>query len=503
MSSTLVSIIQDADTVKGLFDWVRAALRGVTNEQWTIIGVFASTIIGVWGIAQTYLHHRYNKRKAEDESRKAEEEKRKAAESGAQAENEIQARKATAASDALMEVVRKEFRLYSPSNKKPKAAAAPRVGEEWKLDKRLLSGYVLLNSLPGFSFRNEIREILFGSDIHNDLDERPYLDDIDRFLSGDRQHHIQKRNTFSVAWHPKYEILATAGDGNIPRVWDAASGESKTKRAYWHTSSPGDMLCWADSGELFISGEDVFDGNTGKYLCRSDSQWTNYFRYSNHQYGSLRGFHVDAGRGAHLSSTNNFTPWRPRSEQFVFGEFEKHLILRNGRTGRGEQIIDCGVDSNIIDLAWHPTGRFVALAFAEHNIRIIDIEEAKILANLSVERLVGWSPDGNILIVRGNKSPEQYVLWDALETQERPMPDDLTKEIWFQRFSKNISADGRRYIAMAQDEQERWSTNIYSLETDEKIATLPVTTSAAWSPIDGGLLATCKDSETHVWRLGS
>jgi hypothetical protein len=116
---------------------------------------------------------------------------------------------------------------------------------------------------------------------------------------------------------------------------------------------------------------------------------------------------------------------------------------------------------------------------------------------LSVQYLVGWSPDGKILIARKDKNKDEFVVWDALKIKERPMPEGIRDELWFKRFSKNISADGLRYIQVAHREG-----NIHSLESDELIFTLPKEViSAAWCPLDGGLLATCGGSETHIWRV--
>jgi WD40 repeat protein len=157
----------------------------------------------------------------------------------------------------------------------------------------------------------------------------------------------------------------------------------------------------------------------------------------------------------------------------IFGDNEKNLILRDGRTGAIEKVIDCDVASNITDFAWHPKGRFIAVTFEEHNIRIIDIDEAKIVADLSAQHLLGWNPDGKILAARTGRGKDDFVIWDALEAREKPMPDDMKTEIWFKRFSKNISADGLRYVKYVCDENHNCSTNIYSVASDELVATLP------------------------------
>jgi WD40 repeat protein len=304
----------------------------------------------------------------------------------------------------------------------------------------------------------------------------------------------------SIAWHPTKSLLATAGDGNIPRVWDVETGECLTKRVFWHTGSPAEMLVWSTDGELFLSGIDVVDARTSEYVCDSGLQY--YFRFSAVAYNKLRGHDTSFRGSAYASTTHNFTPWRPHRNQIVFENYEKNLVLRDGRTGEIVQVIDCDVDSQIVDFAWHPKGRFIAVAFEEHNIRIIDLDTLKIIDDLSVRRLAGWSPDGKMLVARKEEPRDEFVCWHALKLKEQPLPDYMKNQLWFKRFSANISADGLRFIQSEHDDHYTWTTGIYSVSSGEVLATLPGhITAAAWSLVDGRVLATCEGDETSIWTL--
>lgn len=413
-------------------------------------------------------------------------------------DGEIQPTKATPASDSELERIRKEFKFYSPAQKTYRTAPLPKEGEEWKLERALPSG-LLLWVEDDSKWWHQTRWWDWTKEDTTDYRLLQY--NIERHQHENPRLTSQIRNTYAISWHPTVKRLATTGDGCVAKLWDAETGKLITAKPSY-ISCPGDNISWSYDGKVFAGERAMFDGWTGEILSRLPGIG---HRYSSSDYATLRGFSQDLS-SSNPSTSNNFSPWRPNSNQFVVDDLISNypsgngrtLTFRNNGTGAIEKIIDCDVESNIIDFAWHPKGRFIAIAFEKNVIRIIDIDEAKILAVLSIQHLIGWNPDGKILVARQDESKDDFVIWDALETEEKPMPEEMKSELWFKRFSKNVSADGLRYIKNGDD----YSTNIYSLESDELLFTLPVrVTSAAWCPIDGGLLATCGGSETHIWRI--
>jgi len=78
----------------------------------------------------------------------------------------------------------------------------------------------------------------------------------------------------------------------------------------------------------------------------------------------------------------------------------------------------------------------------------------------------------------------------------------MRKQFWFRRFSTNMSADGLRFVGKDRNNKDRWTTHIYSVTSGEVLATLPGhIAAAAWSPVDGGMLATCEGNETSIWKI--
>lgn len=412
--------------------------------------------------------------------------------------------KAIPVSNSELERIQREFKFFSPVQKPYKTAPLPKQGEDWRLDRSLPSGLLLqvrdeYHKRWGKMYpkRSDVFRRLQYGDLEQHKRENPWL-------------AVQIRNTSSISWHPTERLLVTAGDGIIAKLWDTETGKLITQEPLYSTS-PGDSISWSYDGEVFAVDKCLFDGGTGEELAFIPGPGSG--RYTGYRYSDLRGMRDYYAGASHLSFSYNFSPWRPGTNQYMLLDIEasatgegavnpwkpdsnqygKCLVFRNRCTGEIEKAIDSSVSSQIEDFAWHPSGRFIAVAFRDYNARIIDIDDARTIDSLSVQHLVGWSPDGKGLVLRKEKGKADFVIWDALETKEKPMPEEIRNELWFKRFFANISADGLRYIK---------NVNIYSVNSDELIATLPKqVSSAAWSPIDGGLLATCDGSETHIWSL--
>jgi hypothetical protein len=65
---------------------------------------------------------------------------------------------------------------------------------------------------------------LFGPLPSDNFDERPYLRELQKFRSEDPKRRNESWDTLSLAWHLTKPLLATAGVGNMPRIWDIETG---------------------------------------------------------------------------------------------------------------------------------------------------------------------------------------------------------------------------------------------------------------------------------------
>ncbi len=439
--------------------------------------------------------------------------------------------KAISVSDSESERIGRDFKFYSPVIKPVKKGPMPKAGEKWRLDRTLPSGLLVSNR------RNpKWWQQIFRSEAELEREDVRQLQyDIEKHLRENPNIFVQTRGTSSVAWHPTENLLVTAGDGIVAKLWDAETAELITRYPFYSTS-PGRSISWSDDGDVFSVDDYLFDGRTGEALKGDDYGFLlgpGSYAYTPHAYASRRGMNDE---GFPTTASTNFTPFRPNSSQYLLRDSEagrastsainpwkpgpdqygRCLVLRNRRTGGVEAIVDCASSPGIEDFAWHPNGQFIAVAFKRDNVKIIDLYNVRTVDSLSVPRLVGWDPTGRILVLGRTNSGNDLVVWDALETKEKPFPEEIRNETWFKRFSSNISADGLRYIKGVQ---------IHSTESDEIIARLPIehVTAAAWSPIDGGLLATSgsgldnsdinttsrfavspegkRQSQTHIWRL--
>ena len=410
---------------------------------------------------------------------------------------------------------RQKFELYSPALKSCKELSSPKNEEKWKLVQTLPSGLNLENKIKNVQVEEDFKDNFRWLQYNYDVCKDKYALFTEKF------------KTHSISWRPEnkyfevtspYTQLMTTGQVNLTKLWDIHDGELISDIPFVEKSDSGKWgtICWSPDKTFVISGGKIFRGNSGVML--NPQPFTLFSSYLNLDYQKLRRIgdngHIDwhyvgiLNNASHLSDNNNFSPWRPGSEQIITKRDEKNLKLTNGKTGEVEVEIDCGVPSKIRDFAWHPSGEFIAVSFEEHKIRIIEIDTAKIVGGLSVQIIVGWSDDGKSFIAKSEEEDSKFILWDALELKERPMSEEIKEELWFKRFFKNISADGLRHIKIEDDGTKDFrgeavlKGNIYSVESDKLLFSLPKkVTCAAWSPIDGGLLATCGGSETHIWRL--
>jgi WD40 repeat protein len=399
--------------------------------------------------------------------------------------------------------VRGQFKFFSPARRYYKTATAPREEEKWRLVRTLPSGLYLgikptkaEEVYDAFRYFLRLPEKRFQREGY---DFRKFQYDVERHQ---REHPLlyvdDHWDTSSVSWHPTNNLLVTAGTGNQAKLWNVETGELITENPCWSSYSSGKSISWSDDAEVFAVDKYSFDGRTGELLADAPKEahdWT----YSSSEYEGLRGPSDYVSHGvSHVAATHNFTSFKPNSPHRVIKNKEKNLIFRHRLTGEIERVIDCDVPSAIRDFAWHPKGQFIAIAFEGHNVSIVDTDEVRTIDSLSAQHLVGWSPDGKTLVLRrGWKVTDDFVVWDALEMKEQPITEEIKNGLWFKRFFNNVSADGLRYVRI-----EGGQGKIYSLVSHELLATLPEpVTCAAWSPIDGGRLATCAGSKTHIWTI--
>ncbi len=408
------------------------------------------------------------------------------------------------------EELQKSNTQNTEENKKPGRQTTE--GEKWTLERILPSGLFL-------GIKRTLRENVYGIFTgkrfeRKDYDFRKFQYDVERHQREKPLLHVDRRETISLAWHPTKLLLVTTGVGGVTKLWDIQTGNLLTESPHWDSYSNGDAVCWSHDGLLFADQDYMFDGNTGDALKKDNPShdYVNGFGsrcFSMKKYEDLRGFSVGYSNitVSHCASTYNFTPWKPNSKQCLIGQIhsDKGILFRNGLTGEVEKVISYKVSSPIEDFAWHPGGRFVAVAFKGQNVSIIDIDNETVMNPLSSKYLAGWSPDGNILVIQRELWKNDFLIWDVLNMEESAIPPEMKDEIWFKRFFTNISADGLRYLKI-----EKNTVKIFSTASDALVATLTLPehfnknlsfSCATWSPIDGGLLATCAGSETQIWRL--
>ncbi len=415
-------------------------------------------------------------------------------------------------SKSELESVCSYFAFFSPSSGYIEKAPEPVIGECWKLQNTLKSGLYL-------GIENTWLEMLYRRFRGKRFNHTGY--DWRAYHQGDIEEHKRKkellihqyRKTYSLAWYstksyPYEQLLVTAGDGGLVKLWDIKKGILRTDYANFRGDDPGNKISWSSDGSLFISGENhIFDGKTGDridhkpFRFRRAPHWPDTYRlYSLSEKTSKP--NGEWFRSCYWSSSCNLSPWRPNTHQLTM--VGDKLTLYDALSEKIELVISCDVPSKIEDFSWHPGGRFIALAFEEDNVKVIDVENMKyVFGSSSANRISGWSSDGKFLLLSDMVGEDKdFTIWEASKLREtKGLSKALKNEICFKSLFTNISADFKRYLEFKFNDKK---VEIFSLETDKLLNTLTfnrIVENAAWSPDDARLLAICAGEETYIFKL--
>ena len=215
----------------------------------------------------------------------------------------------------------------------------------------------------------------------------------DIFLPRGREKTTHEDWVFSVSWSPSGEFLASASyDGKVG-IWRAEDGSRV--EILEHESGWVRNVCWTSTDNELISGGE--SGGIHVWSIEGDLL---------DQFGS------DAGQIRNLS-------WETNQQELLASSHYDHSIRLWDYASREElnRISETGI---AFDLAWAPTGNYLAAALENRSFKIWRLANKELVEEVNLKlpgftslspRAISWSPDQSLLVVNDGN----YILIWELE----------------------------------------------------------------------------------------
>ncbi|WP_437329392.1 eIF2A-related protein [Sorangium sp. So ce381] len=235
----------------------------------------------------------------------------------------------------------------------------------------------------------------------------------------------------NIAWSPNGKLLASAGDDQTIRLWNADTGK-EIARLEGHINFVRTVAWHPDSRLLASGGSDqtvrLWDTSTGKQIARLEghANWVKVVAW--HPDGTLlastagdqtvRLWITDTfkefARLENNRSLGRAMAWRPDGKLLASAGDDNSVLLWD--VGTGKDLVRLEGHSNVIrSLAWHPEAKILASAGDDQTVCLWDVDTGKELVRLeghsNVIRSLAWHPEAKILASVGDGQTVR--LWDA------------------------------------------------------------------------------------------
>ena len=324
-----------------------------------------------------------------------------------------------------------------------------------------------------------------------------------------------------IAWNRDGGRLATAGDTGLVRIWDSSTWQ-ESMMLYADSGAVSSISCRANQPEIATGYSDgalkiwncengtakAMLTGAGKIAWSPDGQQIAANGNDNdNEPRTIRFFDADDLRelrvlGTHEQGWLSSLAWSPSGNRFAASVAGPNGALIIWELSSGEELLHIN-SVEVLGLSWNPESRLVACGCADGVVRVWDIDQKKLIQQLTADESVigsvAWNQSGSQLAC---SSYDQVVkVWNAGTWTQR--------EFQSRRSGRDRSGDGQFSLAFAPNDQlivhggSQGLIRIWDVASGQHVNSFKGNStdiwSVAWHP-DGTRLATGGEDRTvRIW----
>lgn len=320
-----------------------------------------------------------------------------------------------------------------------------------------------------------------------------------------------------ASFSPDSQLIATAGEDGVARVWEVQTGRLKLELK-GHANSVNDASFSPDGKYIATAGEDttakLWDATSGQELATMSGHSGFVYRatfspdgryvVTASQDGTAMVFEIPSGKVVTILKGHNgwvfgasFSP----DSRYVL-TFSTDYTAKLWRMPDGKELVTYGGHTGRIDKAvFSPDGRYVITASFDHLTKIWETQTGKELyvfrGNTGTVNNATFSPDGRYVATASVDGTAK--IWESL-----PGKDLATYFGQSQPFNgASFSPDGSEVVIASSDN----SAKLWNIQSRLTVTTLQGHTdwvsSASFSPDGRYILTSSRDNTAKLWEAQS